>query len=72
MSNQSDERFGRLLRGANNICAYLRELGEVDLEPQDIYYIHRTQKYPITKHGRDLIANTSQLARHARKISTVS
>jgi hypothetical protein len=74
IDDQSDnERFAAdLLRGAERIAAYLNELGEEDVEPQDVYYIKKSGKYPIGRHGRDLIASKRQLRNHSRKISVVS
>jgi hypothetical protein len=68
-----NERFAAdLLRGAARIAAYLKELGEEEVEPEDVYYLKKSGKYPIGRHGRDLIASKRQLSRHARKISSVS
>jgi hypothetical protein len=70
--SENDQRFAAdLLRGSVRIAAFLRELGE-DVKPEDIYYIRRSRKYPIGRHGRDLIASKRQLTRHARKISVVA
>jgi hypothetical protein len=67
-----DERFtADLLRGATRIAAYLRELGE-DVEPGNVYYLRKSGKYPIGRHGGELIASKRQLARHAKKISVVA
>jgi len=69
--SQNDERFAAdLLRGAVRISAFLRELGE-EVEPADVYYIKKSGKYPIGRHGRDLIASKRQLTRHAKKISSI-
>jgi hypothetical protein len=70
--SENDPRFtADLLRGAERIAAFLRELGE-EVEPADIYYIRKSKKYPIGRHGRDLIASKRQLMRHAKKISVVA
>ena len=70
--SENDQRFAAdLLRGAARISAFLRELGE-DVAPEDIYYIKKSGKYPIGRHGRDLIASKRQLMRHAKKISVVA
>jgi hypothetical protein len=70
--SENDQRFAAdLLRGAARIAAYLKELGE-EVEPEDIYYIKKSGKYPIGRHGRELIASKRQLMRHAKKISFVS
>jgi hypothetical protein len=73
IDDQSDnERFtADLLRGAARIAAYLRELGE-DVEPGNIYYLKKSGKYPIGRHGGELIASKRQLARHAKKISVIA
>jgi hypothetical protein len=70
--SENDQRFAAdLLRGAVRISAFLRELGE-EVEPEDIYYLKRSGKYPIGRHGRELIASKRQLTRHARKISVIA
>ena len=70
--DQADERFtADLPRGAERIAKFLNELGEEDIAPGDVYYLRRTQKYPIGKHGGELIASKSRLARHAKKITAV-
>ena len=73
IDDQSDsERFtADLLRGAARIAAYLKELGEEDVEPQNVYYLKKTGKYPIGRHKGELIASKRQLRNHSRKISVV-
>jgi hypothetical protein len=75
MSNneQADQEFlSDLLRGADAISAFIRELGETHIKPQNVYYLKRSGKYPIARHGRELVASKRQLTRHARKISFVA
>ena len=74
LDDQSDnERFAAdLLRGAVAIAAYLNELGETDVKPGNVYYIKKCQKYPIGRHGGELIASKRQLTKHAKKISNVA
>jgi len=65
----ADDRFtADLLRGAAAIAAYLNELGETDVKPGNVYYLRKTSKYPIGRHGGELIASKRQLARHLKKI----
>jgi hypothetical protein len=69
----ADDRFSAdLLRGAARIAAYLKELGEVDVEPGNVYYLKKSGKYPIGRHKGELIASKRQLARHAKKISVIA
>jgi hypothetical protein len=68
--NMEEDQAGDLLRGAEKIAAFLRELGE-DVKPEDVYYLRRSGKCPIGKHYADLIASKRQLSKHARKISTI-
>jgi hypothetical protein len=72
IDDQSDgDRFAAdLLRGAVRIAAYLNELGETDVKPENVYYLRKSSKYPIGRHGGELIASKRQLARHAKKISS--
>jgi hypothetical protein len=66
MSDQSEKPNGDesvaddVLRGAVAIGA------ELGVEPADVYYIRKTQKYPIGKSGKTLIASRQELRRHHR------
>jgi hypothetical protein len=65
------EQFAQdLLHGADEIRDYLNSLG-FKINSDGVYYAHREQKWPITKHGKFLISTKSQLSRHARKITAV-
>jgi hypothetical protein len=55
-----------LLRGA-------RRIGEfIGATEDQVYYLHRSRKWPIGKLGKDLIASKTRLASHARKITAGS
>jgi hypothetical protein len=69
---QEDERLaGEFLPGAEAILKYLIHLGVLkpDAEPEAVYYLKRTGRWPIGSDGGKLIATKSRLARHARKIA---
>ena len=63
-----DEPLADLLVGARRIAEYITSLG-VPVDESDVYYLHRSKKWPIGKHGRDLIASKRRSNRHAEKIT---
>ena len=66
--DEGDERLAAdLLVGANAIRSYLVYLGMPD--DVDVYYERRAGRWPIGKHGANLIASKKRLARHAEKIT---
>ena len=74
IEDQSEnERFvADLLRGAAAIAAFLNELGETDVRPGNVYYLRKSGKYPIGRHGGELIASKRQLTKHAKNICNVA
>jgi hypothetical protein len=69
MSDQSEkpteERVADdILRGAAEIAA------ELGVEPMDVYYLHKTKRYPISKLGKILIASRRQLRRTHRALTS--
>ena len=59
---------GDLLVGAKAIAKHISSLG-VPVDAGDVYYLHKVGKWPIGKHGRDLIASKRRLDRHGQKIT---
>jgi hypothetical protein len=55
-----------VLIGAEAIEEHLASIGFPD---EDAYYLHRTQRWPIGKYGKYLIATKTNLDRHARKLT---
>jgi hypothetical protein len=67
---EAEMRPGDLLVGADQIKAFLVELGMPG--HVDIYYLKRAGRWPIGKtsgHGGSLIASKRRLTRHAEKIT---
>jgi hypothetical protein len=61
-SEKSSERLADdLLRGARRIGNFL------GVTEDAVYYLRRSQKWPIAKMGKELIASKRQLTHHARK-----
>jgi hypothetical protein len=74
MSEDSEfnKRFAEdLLLGAEAISTHLNSLG-FPINEDGVYYAHRVQTWPISKHGKFLIATRSGLTRHAKKITSLS
>jgi hypothetical protein len=72
MSEDSEfnKRFAEdLLLGAEAISDHLNSLG-FQINEDGVYYAHRVQTWPISKHGKYLIATRSGLTRHAKKITS--
>jgi hypothetical protein len=69
LHHEGDFAGDRLLRGAARIAAYISGLLGEPVDEADVYYYKRTGKWPIGKHGAELIASTKRLNRHAQKIT---
>jgi hypothetical protein len=64
----NDDLAGDLLLGADAIAGFLSSLGFGDVTPHNVYYLRRSNKMPISKFGKELLASKSKLLRHARKL----
>jgi hypothetical protein len=60
---------GDLLVGATRIAEHISELVGEPVRAADVYYFKKMKKWPIGKHGAELIASRKRLARHAQKIT---
>src|SRR5262245_48248002 len=69
--DDDDESVERLasdvLLGAKSIAEHITALG-FPVDETDVYYLHRTKKWPFNKYGVFLIASRSGLTRHAEKL----
>lgn len=69
MSEQSEEKPNSE-RVADDVLRGAQAIGdELGVNPEDVYYLHKTQKYPIGKLGKTLIASRQQLRRHHRALT---
>ena len=70
MSEQSEEKPNSE-RVADDVLRGAQAIGEMSwgCNPEDVYYLHKTQKYPIGKLGKTLIASRQQLRRHHRALT---
>ena len=68
--DEGDERLaGDLLIGATRIAEHISVLIGEPVDEDDVYYFRRAGKWPIGKHGAELIASRKKLNRHAQKIT---
>src|SRR5262245_64322482 len=69
--DDDDESVERLasdvLLGAKSIAEHITALG-FPVDETDVYYLHRTKKWPFNKYGVFLIASKNRLNRHAKEI----
>jgi hypothetical protein len=69
-TNQPDEgAAGDLLLGATRIAEHISTLVGETVNEGDVYYAHKTGKWPIGKLGAGLIASKRRLASHGNKIA---
>jgi hypothetical protein len=60
---QADRLADDLLNGGPEIAAFL------GCNTREVYHLHKTQRLPIGRLGRKLIASRRQLTRHTDKIA---
>jgi hypothetical protein len=68
---QDDERriAGDVLIGATRIAEHISVLVGEPVDEDDVYYFKRVKKWPIGKHGAELIASRKKLNKHADRIT---
>jgi hypothetical protein len=54
-----------VVHGAKNLAEYLTSLG-FPVSEDNVYYLHRVEKWPFHKYGRLLLGSKRELASHAR------